>query len=116
MGRTQELRNPRRLNGEVEKEIFDEFEKIWRRDGFSGKSELLRKIVTEYVSTHAEGNSTFKLDKWNEDPQFKAVPTILSRSETWYKYLQECSPQERLQIQIQANHINKQCININSLK
>lgn len=115
MGRKQEVQNPKFIGGDIEQEDWEALEKIrWREH--KERTEILRVAIQEYVRNHAEGNSTFKLDKWNEDPNFKAIPTILSRSEIWYKYLEECSPEERLQIQIQANHINKQCVNINSQK
>ena len=46
----------------------------------------------------------------------EAVPTISSKSETWYKYLNECTEKERLNIQVLSFRINQQCKNIKSLK
>ena len=57
-------------------------------------SNLVRKALAEYLKAHANGNSTFKLDNWSDNPEFRAVPTIMSDSETWEKYLRTCSPEE----------------------
>jgi len=89
----------------LEKEKLEEIR--WRER--KSMSQIIRLAIDEYIQSHAEGNSTFRLDKWNEDPDFKAVPTINSKSETWFKYLQDCSKEERLDIQIKTNHINQQC-------
>ena len=113
MGRPREFKNPIDLGVRVESEELDALEDIrWREH--KERAEIIRIAIQEYIRNHAEGNNTFRLDKWNEDPTFTAIPTLLSKSETWYKYLQECSKEERLRIQIQANQINKQCIGINS--
>jgi len=92
-------------------EILKELRVIAAREGKS-QSELIMSIVEGYVKAHSTGNNTFKLDNWSENPQFKAVPTVLSDPQTWYKYLQECKPEERLDILKQVNLIRTNAISI----
>ena len=96
-------------------EMLREFDIIATRERKS-KSELIVDLIQEYVKTHGSGNNTFKLDTWNEDPEFQAVPTISSKPETWYKYLNECTDKERLNIQVLSFRINQQCKSIKGLK
>lgn len=96
----------------LEKEEEDAIEKIgWREH--KSKTKMYRRAIQEYIRAHQEGNDTHTLDNWNDDPNFKAVPTILSRPEIWYKYLEQCSPKERTEIQIRAVSIKNQCLNLN---
>jgi len=107
MGAPTKLKNPRMISAEVEEDILEEFNKIWRRDGLSGKSELLRKVITEYVVNHAEGNDSFKLDSWQEDPEFKALPAFMSPKEKWLAYIKEqTDKEERLKILETSNYIS----------
>ena len=109
------LKDAAKVQASIEKEEKKALEEIrWREH--NSESEIVRKAIIEYIKAHMEGNETFKLEKWNEDPGFKAVPTISARSEIWYNYLTECTEKDRLQIQIQANHINQQCKNIKGVK
>ena len=95
----------------LEKSEEDAIEKIgWREH--KSKTKMYRRAIQEYIRSHQEGNDTHTLDNWNDNPDFKAVPTILSRSEIWYEYLKQCSPQERLEIQTKAVKIKNQCLNL----
>ena len=116
MGRNKIYKNGREeVGGYLHPKEFEAFEEIrWRER--KGKTEIVRKAVLDYISAHKDGNDTYKLTNWNEDPSFKAVPTILSRSEIWYKYLEECTDNERVEIRKRATSILKQCQNIESLK
>lgn len=79
-------------------------------------SEIVRLAVQDYIKAHAEGNYSFKLDNWQVDPTFQAVPTILSDPIKWYDYLKECSPDERSKILKSANIIRNNAINIGNLR
>lgn len=93
----------------MEQEEKDTLEQIgWREH--KSQTEMIRRAIQDFIKAHASGNNTFKLDNWNENPDFRAVPTILSRQETWYEYLKECTPQERMEIQKKAVSIKNQCI------
>ena len=111
-GRPTKLRNGRGANVSLyidptEMNMMEEIR--WREH--KSMSEIVRKAISEYIKSHGSGNETFKLDNW-ENPDFKAIPTILSRSESWYHYLEECTEQELTDIMLKTMSINKQCQNI----
>lgn len=70
------------------------------------RSELVCNLIKDYVKAHSEGNSTFKLDKWQEDPEFKAIPTLLSDPDKWFDYISECSDSELTKIGVMSNKIH----------
>jgi hypothetical protein len=110
MGRHKELgSDAQQLGGKIEKQDYEIFESIALRDTKGEISELLRKAVQEYNKNHSAGNSTFKIDNWNTNPDFKVIPTLFAKPETWYQYLKECTDKERLAIQITSFRINEQC-------
>jgi hypothetical protein len=86
--------------------IMREFTVIAAREG-KKKSELITEIIEEYVKNHSEGNNTFKLDNWQQDPEFKATPALLSDREKWNNYIDECSDNDCTEIAIMANHISR---------
>lgn len=88
-------------------EVIRELRVIAAREGKS-QSNLICDIIEEYVKNHSEGNTTFKLDNWTEDPNFKALPTLLAPKEKWTKYVEECNDKECTSIALMANHINKE--------
>jgi hypothetical protein len=71
-------------------------------------SEIVRKAVDEFIKSHQEGNDTFRLDKWQEDPEFQAVPTILAPTQKWYSYLNDCDKDDLTKIAVSAKNILKQ--------
>jgi hypothetical protein len=115
MGRKQEFKERRTITAYLEAEELAALEQIrWREH--KGISDIIRLAIAEYVKAHAEGNETFRLDKWTEDPEFKAIPTILSEPIKWFKYLSDCTPEERTKILKQANIIRNNAINIGNLR
>lgn len=95
----------------VDPEQIEALEEIrWRER--QSMSAIVRRAVQEYIKAHGSGNDTFRLDNWNETPDFQAVPTILSDSQRWYSYLQTCDKQELLRILKQANTIRQQAITL----
>ena len=75
-------------------------------------SKIIVELIEEYVRNHAEGNSTFKLDNWNEDPDFQALPTFLSNTEKWIACYKNSNEKDRTKLRIQANHLAKLFPNI----
>ena len=55
--------------------IFDEFKKIAKREGKS-MAQVLHDLVEEHVKKHGEGNPTYTMEKFLQNPTFKAFPTI----------------------------------------
>lgn len=72
------------------------------------RSELIVELIEEYVKAHSSGNDSFKLDNWQQDPEFKAVPTILAPTQKWYSYLNDCDKEDLTKIAISAKNILKQ--------
>jgi hypothetical protein len=105
LGRKQEVQNPKFIGGDIEQEDWEELEKIrWREH--KERTEILRIAIQEYVRNHAEGNSTFKLDNWNINPEFKAMPALIKPKEEWTEFLKEnTDKKERDDILDVANHI-----------
>lgn len=99
----------------VDPEQMEVLEEIrWREH--QSMSSIVRKAVQEYIKAHGSGNDTFRLDNWSEDPTFQVVPTIFSEPVKWFKYLQDCKPDERAKILKAANIIRTNAINIGNLK
>lgn len=95
--------------------MLHELNVIAAREG-KKRSEIIVQVLEEYVKAHSSGNDSFKLDNWQEDPEFQAVPTILSDPQKWFKYLSDCTPEERTKILKAANTIRTNAINIGNLR
>lgn len=67
------------------------------------KSEIIVSLIEEFVKAHSEGNPSFKLDIWTQQPDFKAMPTLLGPKDTWMNYEKECTEEELTKIAIAAN-------------
>ena len=84
----EEFKQRASLSVVLEKAEFDAFEEIRWRERMS-RSEIGRKAIQEYVKNHGEGNSTFKLDQF-QDPDFKAMPAFMTPMMKWTKFIDEC--------------------------
>jgi hypothetical protein len=92
-------------------EEFEAFEEIrWRER--KDKTELGREALLEYIKGHREGNDTFKIDDWKEDPSFQAVPSILTSWEKWKKYLEECDKRDFFKVLKALTDRRQQAIDI----
>jgi hypothetical protein len=115
MGRPSEFKERKMIGGAIEKAELDQLEEIrWREH--KDLSEMLRLAVQEYIRNHAEGNDTFKLDDWETDPNFKAIPSLLGPDEKWSLCLKNCSDEElsdiyvglkKRRIQVVTEEINR---------
>lgn len=105
-GQPRKYKNPIRISALLDGENVKLMDEIrWReRKSFN---ELLNKAISEYIKNHSEGNDAFKLDKWQEDPEFKAIPTLLSDPDKWFKYISECNDSELTKIGLMSNKIHK---------
>ena len=106
-GRPNTYKNPKRLSGWLEGDTYEALEQIRWREHKSFNA-IINKALAEYVQAHSEGNDTFKLDQWQEDPDFHAVPTILAPTQKWYSYLNDCDKDDLTKIAISAKNILKQ--------
>ncbi|MGD1837494.1 MAG: ribbon-helix-helix domain-containing protein [Nitrososphaeraceae archaeon] len=71
------------------------------------KSEIVRRAVEEYVKNHSAGNSTFTLDNWNDEPNFKVMPSLSAKLNKWDEYLDSCERKDLVNIMIWSNKIWK---------
>jgi|GEM_PF-2482806 len=84
----EEFKQRASLSVILEKAEFDAFEEIRWRERMS-RSEIGRKAIQEYVKNHGEGNSTFRLEQF-QDPDFVAMPAFASPMMKWTKFIDEC--------------------------
>jgi len=71
------------------------------------QSDIIFELIEEFVKNHAEGNSTFQLDKWSEDPNFQAVPTIHADREKWISHYKDSNREDRVKLNIKINDLQK---------
>jgi hypothetical protein len=104
-GAPRKYKNPRRFTLWLDERLVSGMDEIrWReRKSFN---EMLNKAVNEYIEHHKEGNDTFKLDTWQEDPDFKAIPTLLAAKEKWQRYVSECNNEELTQIGLHSSYVH----------
>lgn len=50
-------------------------------------TEILVEKLEEYIKQHGEGNPVYKLEKWTDDPEFIAIPALMSNFETIKKWV-----------------------------
>jgi hypothetical protein len=104
MGRSKEYKSRVAITAYLESEEFAALEEIrWRER--KDITQVVRAAVVEFVKAHGSGNDSFKLDNWQDDPEFQAVPTILAEKEKWDSYLEECNDEELTKIAISAKQI-----------
>ena len=103
-GAPRKYKNPKRLTLWLDERLVSEMDEIrWReRKSFN---EMLNKAVNEYIEHHKEGNETFKLDQWQDDPDFLALPATMASKEKWQRYVSECNNEELTQLGIQSGYI-----------
>jgi len=56
-------------------QIMDKAIELARTEGLS-LNKLIIKALEEYIKRHGQGNPSFPLDKWVENIEFKAFPTL----------------------------------------
>jgi hypothetical protein len=89
-GAPRKYKNPKRMTLWLDERLVSAMDEIrWReRKSFN---EMLNKAVNEYIEHHKEGNETFTLDVWQDDPDFKAIPTLYATDEKWINHIKECN-------------------------
>jgi len=111
MGRSRKYKQRVGLTVGLEASEFEALEDIrWREH--KDISEVIRLACQDYIKAHGAGNETFRLDNWQSNPDFRAVPTILSDNERWRSHLKDCNRDEKLKLLKQANMIRSQIISV----
>ena len=85
------------LNTRVPSELKKNIKVIAARENTTVE-EIIIKQLEEYVKVHGEGNPVYALDKWVDEPNFKAVPALLEKPDKWMEFLQNCDEQLRQDI------------------
>ena len=57
------------------KVLWAEIKKLAHKEGKSA-SDVAREAFRDYIKKHGNGNPAFVLEKWIENPRFKAFPTL----------------------------------------
>src|SRR4029078_7089435 len=107
MGRPEKFKNPVSTSFRLEQEEYEQVDKIrWREHADFG--EIVRRAVQDYIKIHSSGNSTFKLDDF-QDPNFIAMPATMSSKERWSEFIRKnTSAEERKQLDEIAQHIRQE--------
>lgn len=79
-GRPTEMKSKRRgipVSFYVDPEELEALDQIrWRER--KSMSEMVRIAMDEYIRNHSEGNDSFTINKWIEDPNLQAIPQLFS--------------------------------------
>src|SRR4030095_7113963 len=95
--------------------ILEMLDELAEQEGKS-TSELIMQLIAEYVKGHGKGNPSFKLDQWEENPEFKAVPALFEKSEKWYKYYEDSDEDDKVALKVAINAISNIIENIDALE
>ena len=71
---------------QIPEELHKKLKEVAAREGTS-MTEILVKQLEEYIKVHGNGNPVYKLDDWTTNPQFVAVPALLSQHDFKKKWL-----------------------------
>ena len=74
-GRPPEYRNRVIYTFSCEAELLERFKEIARREG-KPVSRLLQELMEDYLKKHGRGNPAIPLERWVEDKEFVAMPTL----------------------------------------
>ena len=83
-------------------DLWEKAQEICKREGIS-MSALICKNLEEYIKVHGEGNPIYSLDKWSNDPEFKAVPAFLESNEKWISFIKNVDDETLVEIERKAH-------------
>lgn len=75
MGRPRVYKNRQIYQLPIEKDDLDTFKDICKREGVD-MAEKIQENIKRYNKAHEKGNPCFTIDKWTEDPEFRAFQTL----------------------------------------
>lgn len=111
MARRAEFKNRKTITITLEEEDLQKLDKIrWRER--KERTDITRQAILDYIKIHGEGNDTYPLDKWNENPEFKATPAYFTHDLKWRRYYEECDLKGRAEFRIQYNKMGRQVNNV----
>lgn len=92
----QSLENRASIQGYVEKEEKEDFNKIRWREGLT-ESELLRIAVKDYIKIHKSGNTTYILDDFAKNKDMIAIPALMTDKSKLSDYVKDEKSYEELE-------------------
>jgi hypothetical protein len=72
-------------------------------------SELMRDVIEQYVKVHGEGNPSYELSKWVDQPEFIGDPAVREDNRKWDRYLEQCDMREIEKLETVFMSRVKQC-------
>jgi len=85
----------------ISEDFWKEMLKIAKREG-KPLSTIIMDKLKEYRRVHGEGNPVYVLDKFIEDPDFKAVPATMEKKEKWVKFCQNTTDETLKDLEYQG--------------
>jgi len=90
----------------IERVEFEALNEIkWRER--KTESEIIRLAISEYIQKHGEGNDTYPLENWQQDPSFQAVPAFYSDQQKWVNHYKNSNDRDRTNLRVKAMNIQK---------
>jgi hypothetical protein len=91
----------------IDSSLLQPFDDICYREHKS-RSEIVNEFVGQFIKAHSEGNDSFKIHQWVNNPQMLAVPNTMSRKEDWVKYVGEEDSKELQKLGNQIDFIRSE--------
>lgn len=92
----------------IHKTISVESEEFWKecmrianREG-KPLSSLVMGLLKDYVKVHGDGNPVYALDKWIGNPEFKAVPALMSPKDKFVGFCQHTTDETLKELEYQG--------------
>ena len=85
----------------ISEDFWKEMLKIAKREG-KPLSTIIMDKLKEYRRVHGEGNPVYVLDKFIENPDFKAVPATMETKDKWTKFCQNTTDKTLKELEYQG--------------
>ena len=85
----------------ISEDFWKEMLKIAKREG-KPLSTIIMDKLKEYRRVHGEGNPVYVLDKFIEDPDFKAVPATMEKQAKWVRFSQQATDETLKELEYQG--------------
>ena len=88
------------------KDVMKKLEELaWRER--KDLSPLIMTAIEEYLKVHGEGNPSYDILKWADEPNFKAYPAFASERKKWMEHLMQSNQKEIQHIYNQSGMIKE---------
>jgi hypothetical protein len=112
-GRPKEYKSRVVFTTSADADLLTKFQEVAAREG-KPMNQIIQALMADYIKKHGNGNPSFEITKWVEEPKFKADPAVREGNETWDKYLSQCDKNDLAQLmgtfQVRYNQAKKSWI------